>query len=184
VTHEERERVWTVVKIRPDGSIATRYHATEIPAPDGWIAVEARWKHGHIDIGCFAFEQGDVLLEYFSLDNHYNAFATFRESGEFVAWYCNVTHPTFTSDSEIFWHDLFVDVVALPSGDVLVLDEDELEESGLEHREPDLHARIVSARDELLAMLSTNAYPFSEVDRSSAVAEPRTNSDDSREQKG
>lgn len=161
---DSRGRDWIVVKIRPDGSEATRYDATEVPAPDGWLAVEARWVHGFIDIGSFAFQQDDRLLEYFSLERLYNAFATFRDNGEFVAWYCNVTHPTAVTDGEIFWHDLYIDVIVLASGEVLVLDEDELEESGLEQQDPELYSRILDARDELLDMIERRAYPFDEVD--------------------
>lgn len=160
-------RSWVVVKIRPDGTEATRYAASEVVAPPGWIAVEARWVHGYVDIGSFAFQQDDVLTEYFSLDHHFNAFATYRSSGEFVAWYCNVTYPTVVTETEIKWHDLYVDIVVLASGETLVLDEDELEQSGLRRRDPDLHARIVDTRDELLEMIRNREYPFSEVPRSS-----------------
>jgi hypothetical protein len=163
VTDKAPGRNWVVVKVRPDGSEATRYDAREMPAPDGWLAVAAQWVHGFVDIGCFAFQQDDLLVEYFSLDRPYNAFATYRAHGEFVAWYCNVTHPTSVTESEITWHDLYVDVVVLASGEVLVLDEDELEQSGLRHRDPELHARILDARDELLTLIQNLDYPFSEV---------------------
>jgi uncharacterized protein len=156
-------RQWIVAKLRPDGSVATRYDAWELPAPPDWILVEAHWVHGRVDIGCFVFEPGDVLLEYFSLDRHYNAFATYRQSGEFVAWYCNVTYPTIVTDSELHWHDLYIDVIVLADGTVLVLDEDELEESALLARDPQLHATILAARDELLAMIEHDAYPFNDV---------------------
>jgi energy-coupling factor transporter ATP-binding protein EcfA2 len=67
---------------------------------------------------------------------------------------------TVTEDA-IVWHDLYIDVIAYPDGRLLVLDEDELAESGLLHSDPALHARIIAARDELLAMAETHAYPFS-----------------------
>jgi hypothetical protein len=157
------DREWTVAKLRPDGSVAARYEAVELSAPDGWIAVRAMWIYGRVDIGYFAFETGDVLNEYFSLDRYYNAFATFRSTGEFVGWYCNVTYPTIVCDRELHWHDLYVDILVLPGGDVVVLDEDDLEESGLAASDPVLYATIVAARDELLALIAANGYPFSEV---------------------
>jgi uncharacterized protein len=163
VPAREPGREWTVAKLRPDGSVATRYAAVELPAPPGWILVEAHWVHGRIDIGCFVFEPGDILLEYFSLDHYYNAFATYRVTGEFVAWYCNVTYPTRVTRDEIQWHDLYIDVIVLANGEIIVLDEDELEQSGLAVDDPTLHATILAARDELLSMIDRNAYPFSEV---------------------
>jgi hypothetical protein len=159
----QTRRPWVVAKLRPDGSIAARYAAVELPAPEGWVLVEAQWVHGRVDIGCFAFEPGDVLLEYFSLDRFYNAFATYRATGEFVAWYCNVTYPTRLSETELHWHDLYIDVIVLADGTVHVLDEDELVAAGLAGSDPELHATILAARDELLRMIERGCYPFSDV---------------------
>jgi uncharacterized protein len=162
---ESTPTTWTIFKLKPDGSVATSYAAEEIPALAGWVAARAIWRFNRVDIGYYAFEPGDTLLEYFSLDGYYNAFATFRASGEFVGWYCNVTHPTTVSEAEreIRWHDLYVDVLVLPDGIVIVVDEDELADSDLADTDPALHATILAARDELLEMIQTNAYPFSEV---------------------
>lgn len=156
---------WTIYKLRPDGSLSTQYSAMPIPAPEGWVTARAEWMFQRVDIGYYAFEPGDILLEYFSRDRGYNAFATFRATGEFVGWYCNITHPTTVNDvtREIHWHDLYVDVLVLPDGIVIVVDEDELAESGLAASDPTLHATILSARDELLERIARNAYPFSEL---------------------
>jgi hypothetical protein len=156
---------WTIVKLRPDGSEAARYPALGIDAPPGWIAASAVWGYARVDIGLFAFEPEDVLLEYFSLDRHFNAFATYRSGGELVGWYCNVTYPTTVSGDQIRWHDLYVDVVMLPDGRVHVLDEDELAASGLAASAPDLHTAILNARDEIVTRYRAGAYPFSETRR-------------------
>lgn len=116
-----------------------------------------------MDLGYLTFLNGDVLDEYFALHRPYNAFALFRANGEFAGWYCNVTHPTTVAESEIHWHDLYLDVIVYPDGQTLVLDEDELEESGIETSNPALHAMILAGRDELLELVKSNAYPFSEI---------------------
>lgn len=158
---------WTIRKLRPDGTVATSYEATplDVPVPNDWVALRAIWRFQRVDIGYYAFEPGDTLLEYFSLERHYNAFATFRASGEFVGWYCNITYPTIvrTDVRELDWHDLYVDVLVLPDGIVIVVDEDELADSGLVQADPALHATILAARDELLEQIAQNAYPFSDV---------------------
>jgi hypothetical protein len=163
VTDPVPGRVWNVAKLRPDGSVATRYAARELPAPPGWLALRADWVHRRVDIGYFAFEPGDVLDEYFSTDRYYNAFATFRGDGEFVGWYCNVTYPAIVRDGELDWHDLYVDILVLPDGTIHVLDEDELEESGLSAGDPALHSTILAAREELLQLIRSGSYPFTEV---------------------
>lgn len=152
-----------VVKLEPNGQPRTRYDGSVIASPVGWIAVRAVWPHGPMDLGYMEFRDGDYLDEYFALEQPFNAMALFREDDSFVAWYCNITHPTRIVDGEIHWHDLFVDVVVYPDGSTLVRDEDELEESGLERTDPELHQLILNARDELLDMASNRAYPFSEV---------------------
>jgi hypothetical protein len=159
-------KIWTVVKLRPDGTPATRYQATELESPPNWIATEAHWTFKTVDIGYFTFEPGDRLEEFFSLDRWYNLFAVFRPSGELVGWYCNVTYPTIVQGDELHWHDLWVDVIVTPAGEVVVLDEEELEESGLAATDPPLYATILAARDELLTMHRENAYPFSLYNRS------------------
>jgi hypothetical protein len=154
-------RIWNVVKLRPDGTPATRYQAVELASPAGWIATEAHWTFKTVDIGHFTFEPGDRLEEFFSLDRWYNLFVVFRPTGELAGWYCNVTYPTIVTGDELHWHDLWVDVIVTREGQVAVLDEDELEASGLAATDPPLYATILAARDELLAMQRENAYPFS-----------------------
>ena len=146
------------------GKPPVHYAAHRIESAEGWIAARARWVHGYMDLGYLTFMNGDVLDEYFALDRPYNAFAIYRASGDFAGWYCNVTHPTTVVGNEIHWYDLYLDVIVYPDGGTLVLDEDELEESGLAHSDPDLYAMILAAKDELLELANTNAYPFSEVE--------------------
>ena len=115
-----------------------------------------------MDLGYMAFSSGDYLDEYFALDQPFNAMALYRPDDSLVAWYCNVTQPTIVENGEIHWHDLYIDVIVYPDGRTLVLDEDELEESGLELSDPVLHQMILNGRDELLRLASAGAYPFSE----------------------
>ena len=150
-----------VVKLSPTGKPPVRYGGTELPAPEGWVAVRAPWVHGTYELGYLTFRNGDTLDEYFALERPYNAFALYRPGGEFAGWYCNVTQPTAIVDGEIHWHDLFIDVIVYPDGRTLVLDEDELADAGVAERDPALHAMILAARDELLELAARRAFPFS-----------------------
>lgn len=151
-----------IVKVSPVGKPPVRYEGDLIPSPDGWIAARATWVHGDMDLGYLDFRNGDYLDEYFALDRPYNAFALYRADRTFVGWYCNVTHPTTATGTEIQWHDLYLDVIVYPDGQTLVLDEDELADSGLETSNPQLFRMIVSGRDELLELAKSGSYPFSE----------------------
>lgn len=152
----------TIVKLRPDGSEAARYPGKVRPSPRGWVAIEARWGYQRMDLGYVVYEPNDLFLEYFSLDQPYNAFAVYGADGGFKGWYCNVTHPSWVESDTLYWHDLYLDVIVTSDGTVQVLDEDELAASGLVMSDPRLHAMILSARDRLLQMVREQAYPFSE----------------------
>ncbi len=150
----------TIVKLKPDGSEAIRYPGEVIASPREWVAARAPWEQRRVDLGYLIFEPDDVFLEYFSLDRPFNAFSIFTSEGQLKGWYCNVTHPSWTEAATIYWHDLYIDVIAYPDGRTLVLDEDELSESGLAHTEPALHALILKTRDDLLSMIAAAEYPF------------------------
>lgn len=150
----------TVVKLRPDGGEAIRYPGEIINAPTDWVAVRAPWGQRRVDLGYLTFEPNDVFFEYFSLSRPFNAFAICTNHADLKGWYCNVTYPSWVEDALVYWHDLYVDVIAYPNGRMLVLDEDELEESGLATSDPTVYQLILDARDELQSMISRREYPF------------------------
>jgi hypothetical protein len=152
-----------IVKLRPDGSEAIRYPGEVIPAPHSWIAARAPWGQRRVDLGYLVFEPNDIFLEFFSTVEPLNVFAIFSTDGLLKGWYCNVTRPSWVCDNEVYWHDLYVDVVAYPDGaDVRVLDEDELADSGVEVTDPALYRLIAKGRARLLEMIAANEYPFTE----------------------
>lgn len=163
----------TVVKLAPDGSEVTRYAGmvmeTGVPSP--WLAVEAWWINRRVEMNGLAFETGDRIEEFFSPADPFNLFAVFAPDGHFRGWYANVTYPAMldprTDPPTLTWHDLYLDVVALPDRTYVLRDEDELAEAGLLAAHPDLHAAIVAAAEELLRRLAAGAFPFHQGDAGS-----------------
>lgn len=158
----------TIVKwsAQRGGEERARYPARIAPSPipSPWVVFETHWTMGKHDQGLLILENGDTLHEIFSPVHPYDAFAVYRPTGELKGWYGNVTHPAFfapdTEDLVLVWHDLFIDIIATADGEVAVLDEDELEEANLSATDPELHARILAARDELLERFHTRQPPF------------------------
>ncbi|HVB63145.1 MAG TPA: DUF402 domain-containing protein [Nitrolancea sp.] len=151
----------TIVKLRPDGSEAIRYPGIAIDTLPGWVAACAPWEQRRYDLGYLVFEPGDIFLEFFSLHEPLNVFADFTHDGTLKGWYSNVTHPSWVTDNTIFWHDLFIDVISYPDkDDVLVLDEEELADAGIEHASPELFRLIEEGRQRLLTMIANGEYPF------------------------
>lgn len=155
-----------VVKLAPDGSVVTEYPAEIVPgaAPPPWIAARAVWGNRLVVLDGLEFHPGDTLVEFFSPDHWFNAFAVHAPDGAFRGWYANVTYPTrfdgSVSPPRLIWHDLFVDVVAVPGGSPSVRDEDELAASRLAATSPALHARILAARDDILDRVESRDVPF------------------------
>ena len=133
----------TVVKLNPSGDEIARYSAvvTDEVCPEPWFAVRATWTMKRIDASGLIFEPGDTLIEYFSLAHWFNAFCVIAPNGHIRGIYGNVTHPTSIAISEaetvVTWHDLYLDVLRLADGSVLVADEEELADSGLNETRPD-----------------------------------------------
>jgi len=161
----------TAIKLREDGSEAARWPVEVASVPPGWVVVNTAWQGGHLDLGYMVWDNGDVFREYYSLEQPLNAFAVFASGGQqFKGWYCNISFPCRIEGDTLSWQDLYLDVISLPDGEVLVLDEDELAASGLETRDPKTYRMILNTRDRLLTMIAEHAYPFSDVDISSSLA--------------
>jgi hypothetical protein len=158
----------TCIKIDPQGEFVTSYptQVVEAGAPEPWIAVRARWKNKLVQQGPVTFMPGDTLHEFFSPAHPFNLFSVHSPEGELRGWYANVTYPTVVErvgdEIRLFWHDLYLDVVAVPSGDLEVLDEDELAESAVQTTNPELYAQILAARDELVRRANAREFPFHE----------------------
>jgi len=150
----------TVVKLDPTGAVAARYRGTLLPGRPGWIVIEAEWQLGTVVAGPICFEPGDRLIEYFSVVEPVNAFALYARGGPFKGWYANVACPARFIDGVLYWQDLYIDVVVDATGNLSVLDEEELAASDVPRTDPDAYACIVAARDRLLAALRSGSYPF------------------------
>jgi hypothetical protein len=153
----------TVVKRAPDGSEATRYPAirVESTAPSPWIELVAEWTVPNVEVAGLPFIPGDSIRELFSAEHPYNAFAVISPEGEMRGWYGNVTYPAFFDEVEgeqvLVWHDLYLDVVILPDGAMHLLDDDELEESGIPIQDPAFAEAIVQARLDLIEAIPSLA---------------------------
>ncbi|MEA2528551.1 MAG: hypothetical protein QOG89_195 [Thermomicrobiales bacterium] len=157
-----------IVKLAPDGAEVTSYPGVvvEAGAPSPWVAVRATWVSRLHNLDGLLFVPGDTLHEFFSPAHPFNLFSVFAPDGTLRGWYANVTYPSrldaSTDPCTLSWHDLYLDVVALPDGTVVVRDEDELAAAGLLASDPALHAQILTVRDELLRRCKARQFPFHE----------------------
>lgn len=157
-----------VIKLRADGSESTKYPATvvDLAVPAPWVAVEAVWTRDAVERDGLTFTPTDHIHEYFSNRDPFNVFAVFSAERQLRGWYANVTYPSWMGHDgslpAIYWCDLYVDVIGLPSGDVFVGDEDELEAAQSTFSDSSLLDMVQASRDELLRRFAVRAFPFHE----------------------
>ena len=152
----------TIVKLREDGSEATRYSGETLLNDERWVVARAPWGRPRIDLGYLVFEPDDVFIEYFARRELFNVIAVCTGSGELKGWYCNVAE-NWTEGDTLYWRDLYLDLIVYSDGRQLVLDEDELEQSGLAESDPALHRRVLQALVVLRRLAEDGRYPFSDI---------------------
>lgn len=144
--------------VRYDGTVM------ESPVPSPWIETRAIWTFDTADVSGLIFERGGDLREFFSPRHPFNVFAVYDVAGTFRGWYGNVTWPAHAyreGDRLVLaWPDLILDLVMLPDGTLKLLDDDELEESGLAEIAPWLVEQMQAARDELIRLLRDGFFPI------------------------
>lgn len=90
---------------------------------------EPLWKEYNGKRLCVA-DRGYLWMQHFPRGEHFVVTTMFDDKGRVVQWYIDVCKTQGLTDQQVPWFDdLYLDVVVLPSGEVFLLDEDELEEA-------------------------------------------------------
>jgi hypothetical protein len=153
------------------GRTKIRYEA-ELLTDDGThVAVRAPWAgKGVRDFGFVRFEPGDVFTEHYWRDRWYAVKEVRTADGTLKGWYCDITRPAALDGAELVVEDLDLDLwVSADGQEVLRLDEDEFEESGLAQRDPEAASAATTALDELEA----SAHRFRDAGPYRSAAAPR-----------
>jgi predicted RNA-binding protein associated with RNAse of E/G family len=120
--------------------------------------VRCRWdKLPAVAVGLLSIEPGDVLLEYYYRHHWFNIFALYTAQGELKGWYCNIAETVEMGESLVRWRDLALDLVVLPDGRAMLLDEDEFAALALDDRQ---EQRAYTALGELHAWVAERHPPF------------------------
>jgi hypothetical protein len=153
--------VITVRLHKPASGKVITYRGQLVERSDTHILLHAEWEMNMVDRGYVTFEPGDYLYEHFYSDRWYNVFELHGTEGDLKGWYCNLTRPAVFGVDSIDSEDLELDLFVSPARrHLLVLDEDEYAELGLEHTDPEAHMAVLHALEELKALAAQGAEPF------------------------
>lgn len=97
------------------------------------ITVEAFFNRDDMPFQGIVLKRNDRFVETFFTDKWYNIFEIYdRDDGKLKGWYCNITKPAVIQDGSVSYVDLALDLWVSADGARKILDEDELEELGLD----------------------------------------------------
>ncbi len=74
-------------------------------------------------------DHGYSWLQHFPIGKPYTLTTVFNEMGKIVQWYMDICQNNERNEEIPYWVDMFLDIVVLPSGEIFLLDEEELEEA-------------------------------------------------------
>jgi predicted RNA-binding protein associated with RNAse of E/G family len=97
------------------------------------VLLEARFNRPDLPFHGIVLRENDRFVEWYSSERWYNLFEVHdRDDDRVKCWYCNISRPAVFTDGVISYVDLALDLLVLPDGHMLVLDEDEFAELDLE----------------------------------------------------
>lgn len=123
------------------------------------IVLRAEFNVDLVDLGFTTFRRGDEFVEFYYWDRWYNVFQISAPDGTLKGWYANVGLPAELKAEigELQYIDLDLDVWMHPSGEFVVLDQDEYDVLLTEHAE--LAAAAERGRETLLTLAEARQLP-------------------------
>lgn len=148
----------TVTKNNHEGKRVYQYNGTIIEQQDNCVQLEARFQGQEITTPHFTFRPGDRMIEWFYNDRWYNIFEVHdADTDKLKGWYCNITRPAIISDKSVSADDLALDVFIYPSGEIVVLDEEEFNQLDLP---PDEYRAAMDAVETVCYAATARLKPF------------------------
>ena len=75
-------------------------------------------------------DDGYVWIQRLPIHKNWSITTMFNENNKIIQWYIDITKQnSIDAKGEPFYDDLYLDVVILPTGEIFLLDEDELQEA-------------------------------------------------------
>jgi protein associated with RNAse G/E len=160
----------TVRVLKYDGAEYRRWNARVKSRDDALIILDAEFEEEvrHDSLG--TIPKGTRTIEYYWLDCWHNIFQFLKADGSTRVWYCNVNTPPQFSGNVLSYIDLDIDILVQPDLSYQVMDLDEFEVNAKHYGYSDeVSSRALRSVDELVSMIDTRQFPFSQAAQTSAV---------------
>lgn len=149
-----------------DGSGHRSWRASILRREGSLLVLDARFETEvrHDVLG--TINVGTLSTEFYWLDRWYNIFKFWNASGELINHYCNVNVPPTFEGQVLSYVDLDIDILVEPDFSYRVLDQEEFEQNALKYGYPDhVRKQAYQAVNEIVAMVETRAFPFTDRDQ-------------------
>jgi len=149
----------TVYKLDHQGREVYRYDGRVVARAPDRIQIEARFEaRDQARLGPILLRRGDRMVEWFYADRWYNIFEIHAAADDGLkGWYCNITRPAALDAATVRADDLALDLVVMPGGEVVLVDEDEFEALDIP---PADRAAALTAVDDLRRAVAARQPPF------------------------
>lgn len=122
-----------ILKKNLSEEILWQYDGVELHRNENSVTVEAFFDRDDLPFQNIVLKRNDRFVETFYTDKWFNIFEIYdRDDGALKGWYCNITKPAVIEEGHVSYVDLALDLWVSTDGKRTVLDEDELEELGLD----------------------------------------------------
>lgn len=127
--------VMKILKKNLANEVTWQYDSEVLRRDENSITVEAFFNRDDMPFQEIILKRNDRFVETFYTDKWYNIFEIYdRDDGALKGWYCNITKPAIIEDASVSYVDLALDLWVSDDGTRKVLDEDELEELGVDEK--------------------------------------------------
>jgi len=125
--------VMKILKKNLADEVTWQYDGEVLRRDENSITVEAFFNRDDMPFQEIILKRNDRFVETFFTDKWYNIFEIYdRDDGKLKGWYCNITKPAVIDANSVGYVDLALDLWVAADGRRKILDEDELEELGLD----------------------------------------------------
>jgi protein associated with RNAse G/E len=152
---------YTIEKRNHHGKPVFSYTGEVVELTKHHACVIAVFGRDDVNAGYVIFRKGDVMTEWFYTDRWYNIFRLQDvDSQQLKGWYCNITRPAVIAEKSLHADDLALDVFINPTGDFMLLDEDEFAALELSAEE---RAQALAAVEDLRGRVMRREETFAEI---------------------